>query len=54
VTERTITDLEGLIAACDRALEVLRDPDLPGPPDLVLLAHIERIRADTAIELERI
>jgi len=51
VSDRTIDDLEGLIAACERALAVLRDPDLPGSPDTVLMGHIERIREDVAREL---
>jgi len=40
-----------MIGACDRALEILRDPTLPGPPDIELIAYVERIREETEEEL---
>jgi hypothetical protein len=43
--------LEGLVAACDRALERLRDPVLPGPVDRTLVEHIVAVRARALTEL---
>jgi hypothetical protein len=43
--------LQGLVAACDRALERLLDPDLPCRVDDALLGHIHAVRTRTLEQL---